>query len=170
MILNDHEIKLFASMSGIHPFNPSQLNPTSYDIAMGNTLAIETETGMKPFHLSDSETYALEPGQFALLSVREHIDLRTPYGMQYLSTVTLLKSSRSREGLQLLRAGWAEAGYYGNLTLAVKNVTQHSRITLFPGFRFAQLVFFPHNPPKALYDGNYQGDTTATASRGYFPV
>ena len=170
MILVDYQIRSFAIAGGIWPFSPQQVNPSSYDICIGNSIAIETPEGMKEMPLPDGNTWRVMPGDFLLVAVKEIINLKLYPGGNSVSAVARLKSGRSREGLQILRAGWAEAGYEGNLTIAMKNVTRYQTFDIFPGKRFAQLIFYSHSIPDSLYDGNYQGDTTATASRGYFPV
>jgi dCTP deaminase len=53
-----------------------------------------------------------------------------------------LKSSRAREGLGHMLAGWIDPGFNNSrLTLELKNERQLQRIPLWPGMRIGQIVF-----------------------------
>ena len=171
MILADHQIINWASSGGVRPFDQLLVNPTSIDIRCGDQAMVEGSDGLEQMFLFDYDEespFLLKPGQFALLSVLEHIDLSEPLGGVWsLSAKALLKSGRAREGLSFVDAGWVDCGYKGKLTLAVRNNLQMGDQKLWPGKRIAQLVLFSHQKPMDSYDGNYQGYTSVTASVGH---
>lgn len=182
MLLNDKQITSWADTGGMTPFNRANLNPNSIDITMGDEIALEGGAGFFPHSIADyseAEPFELGAGEIALIKVREWIDLSLAivigeysYGgtlrPMYLTARAVGKSGRAREGLDLLNAGFAEAGYKGNLTLAVKNQRTRGPQKLWPGKRFAQLLLTPCLQPSAFYDGHYQGDSNVQPSKGYF--
>lgn len=144
---------------------------------------------MKSIDLSDFSEgfpYYMDPGDFAVVMVAEKIDLSKilvsidvtgvegaadgPFGRRItpptyaLSAKAYLKSSRAREGLELLQAGWAEAGYVGNLSLAMRNARRWQRQPLWPGRLIAQLVLHAHRIPMDQYNGHYQNAGEAQGS------
>lgn len=179
MLLTDHEILRWAKAGGISPFIEDHLNPASIDITYGVELLVEQclsrgGSRLVPVDLAgyaEHDPYQLSPGGFALAQVAESIDLSLPFNPDcWLNVIAKGKSGRAREGLDLLNAGFAEVGYQGNLTLAIKNQLQHDDQLIWPGKRFAQLLFYTSNQPDSLYKGHYQNDSTVQASRGYFAV
>jgi len=80
-----------------------------------------------------------------------------------------LKSSRAREGLEHLMAGYVDPGYRGRLTLELQNARLMRAIPLWPGMRIAQLVFHRMSMlPGRDYSmtGRYYDDQTVQASKG----
>lgn len=181
MLLTDHEIRRWARAGGITPFNEDNLNPNSIDITFGNELMVEQALSrggsrMVPVDLgsyAEHDPYLLPPGGFALALVAERIHLGERFTLctgedAWINVVAKGKSGRAREGLDLLNAGFAEVGYQGNLTLAIKNQLQYDDQPIWPGKRFAQLLFFTSDEPNDYYKGHYQGDSAVQASRGHF--
>lgn len=181
MLLTDHEIRRWATAGGITPLNEDNLNPNSIDITIGNELMIEKSLSrggskMHPVDLrgyTEHDPFLLAPDEFALIGVAERINLRERFVLctgedAWINVVAKGKSGRAREGLDLLNAGFAEVGYQGNLTLAVKNQLCYGDQLLWPGKRFAQLLFFASDEPNDYYKGHYQGDSAVQASRGHF--
>jgi deoxycytidine triphosphate deaminase len=179
MLLNDYQIASWADTGGMTPFNRNNLNPNSVDLTIGDEIAVEKnngELGLVKLHLySEGAPFYLHPEQFGLIKVAEYIDLSLPgfieefnFDEVFLTARAVGKSGRAREGLDLLNAGFAEAGYKGNLTLAVKNQRTRAVQALWPGKRFAQLLLTPCRRPSNLYNGHYQGDTGVQPSRGHF--
>jgi dCTP deaminase len=159
-----------ASPGLVEPFNPEQLNPCSYDVRLGDTLLIESAAGpdLVPYplhHHSEGDPYLLKPGQFALAPTPEMFNLPPTIAAQFV-----LKSSRAREGLQHLLAGWCDPGWHGSvLTMELKNVRQLHPIALWPGMRIGQMVFHDVTVrPERHYGqtGRYNGDRTVQGSKG----
>ena len=76
-----------------------------------------------------------------------------------------LKSSRAREGIEHLMAGYIDPGYEGRLTLELVNARVLHPVPLWPGMRIPQIVFhkmslLPNNDYSVT--GRYQGDQTLT--------
>lgn len=182
MLLADHQIRRWAQAGGITPFIEDNLNPNSIDITYGDELLVEQPLSrggsrLVPVNLqgyAEHDPYLLPPGGFALALVAERINLSFPFvpddsgSHVTLNAVAKGKSGRAREGLDLLNAGFAEVGYQGNLTLAIKNQLQHDDQLIWPGKRFAQLLIYSSDQPEAFYQGHYQGDSAVQASRGHF--
>lgn len=121
MILCDFEIGCRAAdQKLIEPYNPEHLNPASYDLTLGSELLIESVQGWVPdpafSTATQAEPYMMKPGQLVLAVASEHVNLPADLCAQFV-----LKSSRAREGLEHLMAGFADPGYSGNLTLELHN-------------------------------------------------
>ena len=81
----------------------------------------------------------------------------------------ILKSSRGREGIEHLFAGFIDAGFEGILTLELLNARQLHPVKVWPGMRIGQLVFERLDAmPRRSYreTGRYCGDTTVQESKG----
>ena len=82
----------------------------------------------------------------------------------------MLKSSRAREGLEHLMAGYCDPGWHGSvLTLELHNSRQLWPVGLWPGMKIGQIVFhLMAERPVASYaqTGRYNGDSAVQASRG----
>lgn len=106
----------------------------------------------------------LQPHEFVLAETLERITLP-----DCVSAQLALKSSRAREGLEHLMAGYVDPGFEGRLTLELQNARCLHPIPLWPGMRIGQLVFHKMAmTPNKNYSvtGRYQGDLTVQASKG----
>jgi dCTP deaminase len=169
-ILVDWQIAERCRNGMVAPFDPDLVNPASLDVRLGDTLLIESAEGreLKPYPLSQhsqEDPYFLRPGQFVLASTVEQFDIPADVSAQFL-----LKSSRAREGLNHLLAGWIDPGWSGSvLTLELHNVRQLQPVALWPGMKIGQIVFhYLASTPARSYaeTGRYNGDTTVQGSRG----
>ncbi len=155
----------------ITPFEPELVNPASYDIRLGDTILIESAESpdLVPYPLhrhSEAEPYWLVPGQFFLA---ESIPIwNLPHN---ISAQFVLKSSRAREGLQHLLAGYCDPGWSGSrLTMELKNIRQLHQIAIWPGMRVGQMVFTTMDAiPRRDYriTGRYNNDTSVQGSKGH---
>jgi len=154
----------------INPFRREQLNPASYDLLLGDDLLIERAgtLEMAPYPLgqhSEERPYLLQPGQFVLASTQETFALPN-----WVAAKFVLKSSRAREGLQHLLAGWCDPGWHGSrLTLELKNIRQLHPISLWPGMKIGQMVFMrlAAEPDRSYAEtGRYNGDRGVQGSKG----
>ena len=170
MILADHEIRVLAELGMVTPFNSALLNPASLDVRLGSTLLIERagDPAMVAFPLCDcsqEEPFWLLPGQFVLAQTMETFHLPNHIAAQFT-----LKSSRAREGLEHLMAGYCDPGWHGSvLTLELHNSRQLHSVALWPGMKIGQMVFYRMSePPERSYaeTGRYNGDKTTQASKG----
>lgn len=168
----DHQIRDLCRGSGlVEPFDPDLVNPASIDVTLGDTILVEgricgpeqERTRWITKHL-DGVPYVLCPGQFILAHTAEIV--RVP---NWLEATFCLKSSRGREGLNHMLAGYIDPGFNGRVTLELHNVNQRHNIELTPGMRIGQLRFSTlDQTPLRSYaiTGRYMNDMTVVASKG----
>lgn len=167
--LADWQIAELCRHGLVTPFNPEMLNPASIDVRLGDTLLIESAEGpMVPYPLGQrtrEEPYLLVPGQFVLGQTVESFNVPDNLTGQFI-----LKSSRAREGLEHLLAGYIDPGFHGSvLTLELKNARQLHAIPLWPGMRIGQIVFSEMSEVPSLsyrQTGRYNNDPTVMESKG----
>lgn len=169
-ILADHQIHSLCTGGMVTPFDPEMVNPASLDVRLGGTLLIESAQGpeLVPYPLEDHDEanpYWLQPGQFTLAQTMETFRLPETVAAQFM-----LKSSRAREGLEHLMAGYCDPGWSGSvLTLELHNSRQLHPIPLWPGQRIGQLVFHHMSSiPEHSYrfTGRYNNDDRVMGSKG----
>lgn len=169
-ILADHQIYALCVGGMVTPFDHELVNPASLDVRLGNTLLIESVQGPElvsyPLDGHDEgNPYWLQPGQFVLAQTLETFHLPETVAAQFM-----LKSSRAREGLEHLMAGYCDPGWSGSvLTLELHNSRQLHPIPLMPGMRIGQMVFHQMSSlPERSYRevGRYNGDAAVMASKG----
>ena len=171
MLLPDSEIRsLCREHALIIPFIEDRLNPASYDVALGDNIMIEVaETSEMIRHSIKTHTkddpYWLQPGEFILAETQEMFNLPDSPA---IAAQFVLKSSRAREGIQHLLAGFADPGWHGSrLTLELKNVRQKHRVGIWPGLLIGQMVFMPlsDDPDRSYAEvGHYNGHKTVMPS------
>ena len=168
-ILCDHEIHNLARRGLISPFLQELVNPASLDVRLGENLLVEEPKvpALLPFSIAghtQEDPFMLQPHEFVLAETLEEFDLPDCVAGQLA-----LKSSRAREGIEHLLAGYIDPGYKGRLTLELQNARSLHAVPLWPGMRIAQIVFHKMSmlPGKSYsVTGRYQGDTAVQASKG----
>lgn len=154
----------------VAPFDSSLINPASLDVRLGSTLLIESveDKQFVPIDISRStatDPYMLVPGQFVLGSTVEKFFLPDDIAAQFM-----LKSSRAREGLEHLLAGYCDPGWRGSvLTLELHNSRQLHRVALWANMLIGQMVFHQLSEPVGRsysVTGRYNGDDDVTPSKG----
>jgi len=170
MILTDNQITALCLSGMVEPFDSSLINPASLDVRLGSGLLIESAESRQfaPFDISGHtrfNPYMLVPGQFILGSTVEIFNLPDNIAAQFM-----LKSSRAREGLEHLLAGFCDPGWHGStLTLELHNSRQLHPVAIWPGMRIGQMVFHRLDHAVSISyakTGRYNEDLTVTASRG----
>jgi dCTP deaminase len=171
MIIPDHEIaRLCTQSSMVVPYNPELQNPASLDVLLGGTIMVEVDDTpeLQPVDISGStqdEPFLLQPGAFCLAQTQEVFNLPN-----YISAQFVLKSSRAREGLEHLLAGYCDPQWSGSvLTLELQNARQKHPLKLWFGMKIGQMVFHTiAGTPERTYavTGRYNNDLIVTASRG----
>ena len=131
-VLCDWEIRARCEKSQmVVPFDASLLNPASLDLRLGDSLMIETMYQEDLLRLDISgktkdDPYLLMPGHFCLAETVELFNLPDDISAQFV-----LKSSRARDGLNHLLAGWCDPGWHGSkLTLELKNERRYHDLPL----------------------------------------
>ena len=128
----------------IQPFSIESLSPCSYDLALGTKAIIDVPQGfgtveqiqidLTPY--SEEHPFHLLPNAFILTEVQEVLSLPS----NIAGTVSL-RSTYARMGLNHSLAGHVDPGYYGRLTLELKNIKLYKAIPLWPGLKVCQIVF-----------------------------
>lgn len=168
-ILPDVEIMTLVRRSLVSPFDVDLLNPASLDVRLGSNLLIElpSTTQLVPYSIADcskEKPYMLQPHEFVLAETLEEFKLPDCIAGQLA-----LKSSRAREGIEHLLAGYIDPGYQGRLTLELQNARCLHPVPLWPGMRIAQIVFHKLSMlPAKDYSmtGRYFNDKTVQGSKG----
>ena len=168
-VLVDFQIRNLCEAGLVTPFDPALVNPASLDVRLGEMILIESvQDGWAPLCIaghSEVDPWLLKPGQFILAETMETFAMPACIAGQFL-----LKSSRAREGLQHLLAGWLDPGWHGSrLTMELKNIRQLHPIALWPGMKIGQIKFLRTDAqPLRSYaeTGRYNNDPMVQASRG----
>lgn len=170
MILPDSEIRALCLAGMVTPFDPSLVNPASLDVRLGHQLLIEScqSPQLVPYPLdqhSEVDPYLLRPGQFVLAQTVETFNLPPTTAAQFV-----LKSSRAREGLEHLLAGYCDPGWSGSvLTMELHCSRQLHPVKLWPGMKIGQMVFHRMAAtPERDYSvtGRYNNHATVRESLG----
>ena len=179
MILSDGEIRdaIETGRIGIDPAPDfeSQLQPASLDLRLGPLFTSFTPKEHGEIRVLDTrhtdvgklmEAEALDSkvivaGGFVLAHTRERVKIPND-----LVAVVDGRSSLGRLGLMVhVTAGYIDCGFEGQITLELHNVGEFP-IRVYAGDRICQLRF--HRMAVVAtkpYNGKYQGDTGAVASR-----
>lgn len=166
----------------ISPFDEERLNPASYDLSLGDEVAIYPDC-VEPYSRSrmtyeDGREFVAKPGSVLdskkeLRVERYKMDKNNGWllkpGLLYLMhtdevihtdhNVPIIdgKSSIGRLGVVVhLTAGFGDAGFNGQYTL---EVTVVHPVRVYPGMRFCQVRFHKMEGQVKLYNGNYVGET-----------
>ena len=150
------------------PFSEELLNPASLDLRLGDHLMVESIYSLELLRIniaerSEDDPFMLQPGEFCLAETLELFNLPDDISSQFV-----LKSSRARNGLNHLLAGWCDPGWHGSkLTLELKNERLHHALPLYPGLKIGQMVFHSmSNAPMNSYRdvGHYNNHLTVMPS------
>lgn len=154
----------------VEPFDIDLINPASIDVTLGNTILIEgricgpEEERKRWLPVNIQNGFSLGPGQFVLAHTAEIVQIPN-----WVEANFQLKSSRGREGINHLLAGYIDPGFCGAITLELENVNQRHSVDLYAGMRIGQLRFNTlDTPPLNSYavTGRYMNDKTVTPSKG----
>ncbi len=133
----------------IEDFDPTRLQPASYDVLLGNEFmlfeehtleAIDPRQDIEPYmrkvSVKDDEHFVLHPGGFALAVTRDYFGVGPAHCCHIMG-----KSSLARLGLIIhTTAGFVDPGNQLNATLELFN-TNRLPIKLYPGMKIAQIAF-----------------------------
>lgn len=145
------------------------VQPASFDLRLGTSFA--TPRGNSSFGIDTKKevccakcdigaNFVIKPKEFILATTKEYIRLPND-----LTAFVEGRSSIGRLGLFVQNAGWVDPGFEGEITLELFNASDLP-ILLYGGMRIAQLVFAELDRPcENPYNGKYQKQTGATASR-----
>lgn len=153
-------------------YDPALINPASLDVRLGHRIRIESAerpemllVDLNDLGVAEDDPYYLRPGQFVLGETIEQFNIPNDLAAQFV-----LKSSRAREGIEHLLAGFADPGFHGSvMTLELHNSRQLHSVGLWPGMKIGQMVFYAMSevPLKSYAQvGRYNGDLQVTGSKG----
>ena len=169
MILCDLEIRALCEEGLVDPYEPALVNPASLDVRLGPNVMVEVEDDpeLRRFSLhgyTEDQPFLLPPGEFILAETIE-----TFFFPSFLAGQFALKSSRARQGIEHLMAGYCDPGWQGSkLTLELQNARQLHPVKLWPGMRIGQIVFHRMSQtPAEDYSivGHYNFDQSVTAAK-----
>jgi dCTP deaminase len=146
MILTDNEI-LEAIKFGnivIKPFDRNALGTNSYDIHLGNTLAVYNDKELDAkkhntvsYFTIPEEGFVLQPGQLYLGATLEYTETHTH--VPFLEG----KSSTGRLGINIhATAGKGDVGFCNHWTLEISCLMP---VRIYPGMPIAQIFYFKIN-------------------------
>lgn len=159
MILTGSEIHdqvLWGTIT-IDPFDPSHLNPNSYNYHLAPTLRLLESSADEPqtATLSQDRGYLLEPKRLYLASTAETIGSAT-----YVPSL-IGRSSLGRLGLFLQLS--ADLGQLGSISPWTLELTVVQPLRIYPGMAVGQVTFWrPYGERRRLYRGEYQGQQGPT--------
>ena len=170
MILSDKKLRERIERGEmVFPCKLDGINPASVNLSLGYSFLVPRkvdgaihlgdEVQYEAHELGGSSGFVLSPGEFALATTMEYIDLP-----DNLAAFVQGRSSIGRIGLTTQNAGFVDPGFHGHITLELVNESPNT-IILTPGYEVAQLVFFECYPAEKPYSGKYNGQVEATGSR-----
>ena len=170
-ILCDAEIRALCEQGLlVQPYQPELVNPASLDVRLGPTLLVEKigHHRLDPYSLdgfTEEMPFYLAPGRFVLAETVETFHVPDEYAGQFA-----LKSSRAREGIEHLMAGYIDPGFNNSkLTLELCNARRYHPVAIWPGMRIGQVVWHRMSAvPEQSYrqTGRYNNDPAVQRSKG----
>lgn len=166
MILTGPEIlkRLEDGQIKISPFNIDQLNPNSYNLALGDEVVIYLDAVLDSKKPPNTQTIKIPAEGLLLYPGRLYLAKTTEY-TESSGVVPVLygRSSAARLGISVSQnAGLGDTGYKGVWTMSV-TVSQPVRV--YPQMQIAQLVYLDVVGDIVEYSGKYQGSLSAVASK-----
>ena len=181
MVLSDRTIRdeIAAGRIVVKPIDLDDIQPASIDLHLDCRFLVFANT-RQPFidvrqpldelteavEIDAGTPFMLHPGEFALGSTQERIELPDDLVARLEG-----KSSLGRMGLLIhSTAGFVDPGWQGRLTLELSNVARLP-IALYPGMKIGQISFLRLSTPAGRLYGSpelgskYQGQSGPTASR-----
>ena len=171
MIYGDINIRALIHCGMIEsPDNRYYIGPASIDIRVGSTFLYFNDLRIDEVHLGGEmtyqeanirpgEEYCLRPGAFALATTLEKFTIPDT-----LAAYVQGRSSIGRAGLSVQNAGYVDPGFFGHITLELKNETPNC-IFIPYGYPVAQMIFEETTPVDMPYKGKYNGQVEATGTR-----
>lgn len=140
MVLSDSTIKDLGEQL-VSPFVEENVSASSIDLTLGDAIVIEN--GQKLSIKDDfGGMYVVNPDEFLLMTTAETVHIPDD-----ILAIVKGKSSRAREGLAIEFANLIDPGFFGPITLEVKNMNQERSIILEPGMKIAQMYFMKLDRP-----------------------
>ena len=179
MLLVDWQINEYVETGiiQIDPYDPEMVQPNSIDIRLGNDFVVyrQSDNIIDPYDRESidagtdrvmADEIILNPNDFVLARTVEVVRLPETIVADLKG-----KSSLARLGIEVHQtAGWIDAGFYGTITLELKNVNVRP-VNLYAGMTIGQITFTETESVAVPYNrrpgAKYNGQIAATPSR-YF--
>lgn len=159
MILTGNEIykEVIAGNIQIDPFDINRINPNSYNLSLGNELAIYKDDVLDMRKKSEliaipipDEGYKLEPNQLYLASTAE-----TTFTDKYVPILSG-RSSVGRLGISIhVTAGFGDIGFRGKWTLEIFCIKP---VIIYPNVPICQIYFEDAKGQVSLYNSKYNNN------------
>ena len=168
MILGNRRLQRLIEDGFIQYTYPGSVNPASINLRLGHTflrprpdqiVTLGEEMEYDRFELKDGMKIVIDPGEFMLATTIEKITVPID-----VAAFVQGRSSIGRAALTVQNAGFVDPGFYGHITLELKNEGP-CPIVLFPGYPVTQLVYMDAADVDQPYNGKYNGQKEATGSR-----
>lgn len=174
MLLSYVELVELVKQGVITNVQPGAINGASIDVHLGPVIRLEalpTTIDNQRVDLSVRETIGtyekyiggpnptwIDPGRIFLAATQEMFNLPNDISCQFL-----LKSTIGRAFLNHMSATWGDATWHSaNLTLELKNDTEHHTLGIREGMPIGQIKFYRHTPVPHEHSyaarGRYNGD------------
>lgn len=158
MILTGQKIaeEVQAGRICIDPFDPSCVNPNSYNFKLSPTLRIYDDAVIDTRRPNRSSTLEIPPEGFVLERGRLYLGASIErMGSDHFAPTYSARSSVARLGLFInLSAPLGDIGFIGCWTLQLFAAQD---IRVYPGMKIGQIMFWQPKGTIKLYDGKYQG-------------
>jgi len=150
----------------IEPFDPSQLNPNSYDFRLGSKLKVYKNLELDTKNKNETETIELTSSGIILYPNKLYLGHTIEkIGSNKYVPIIRGKSSTGRLGLFVhITADLIDIGYIGRFTLMLHAVQP---LRVFQGMKIVQVTFWKVFGDIKLYNGKYQGSMEPAASQVY---
>lgn len=144
----------------ISPYDPTRLQPASYDLTLSPELKLWVPSYGWVDHSLDDSPYQIEAGTFLIASTVERVKIPRDLVGRLEG-----KSTLGRKGLIVhATAGFIDPGFAGHLTLEMHALAMP--VSLTPGMPICQIAFHRLGAPAmTLYRGKYQGQSGPTLAR-----
>lgn len=148
----------------IDPFDPTQLNPNSYDFRLGSKLKVYKNLELDTKHENETETIELTESGIILYPNKLYLGHTSEkIGSEKYVPIIRGKSSTGRLGLFVhITADLIDIGYIGRFTLMLHAVQP---LRVLPNMRIGQVTFWKVFGDIKLYEGKYQGSMEPAASQ-----
>jgi deoxycytidine triphosphate deaminase len=148
----------------IDPFDPSRLNPNSYNFTLGSSFKVYVEDVLDTRRENRTEEIVMHDGSIVIEPRRLYLaHTRERIGSRYFVPTYAARSSVARLGMFInLSAPLGDIGFIGQWTIQL--FALHP-IRLYEGMAIGQMMFWRTFGQVKLYDGKYQGATGPMSSQ-----
>ena len=159
MILTGNEIynQIVIGNIEIDPFDHNRLNPNSYNLTLGNELAVYRDAVLDMKNKSElvylpipDEGFRIEPNRLYLASTNE-----TTFTSKYVPMLSG-RSSVGRMGISIhVTAGFGDIGFRGKWTLEIFCIEP---VIIYPNVPICQIYFLEPKGQISLYNSKYNNN------------